>query len=481
MMTDTGIHISAADIVFVNPPLNLEERYGKLASSGSNAPPLGLAHLASMCRSWGYESVIIDANASGFNHGQTVKEILKYNPRAIGITASTVSILSAARIGDMIKKVDSGKPIVIGGPHVTAVPEETMGKFTCFDMGVVGEGEVTVVELFQAIIGGGDLENIDGIVFRKGNSVEINKKRDFIRDLDLLPMPAWDLLPALSQFYKPVSLSYQKLPSTSLITSRGCTGKCTFCDRKVFGNACRCFSAEYLFEMVKELYYTYGIRDILFDDDNFVLFKGRLTEFCEMLSRSNLEISWACNARVDLVNHETLKLMARSGCWQIAYGIESGSQEILDVLNKGIRIVQIEDAIRMTRKAGIKSKGFFMAGSPLETKQTLKDTMRLILDLPLDDFQITFFTPLPGCDLYDKVSYYGDLENDWSRMNMWYPVFIPHGLSREELISYSKRFFIRFYTRPAIIRRYLQMLKNPGALNKLAVGVYSMLRYQIFG
>ena len=480
-MSEAAKRLSRADFVLVDPPLNLEERYGKLAQSGSTAPPSGLCHLASMCRSEGIESAIVDANASGLNHLQTVDAIFQYNPSVIGLTASTISIVSAARVADLIRQRDKSKVIIIGGPHVTAVPEETLMRFPAFDMAVVGEGEITIIELLHAIGGGRDFECIDGIVFREGDAVRKNKKRKFIKDLDSLPMPAWDMIPELRRFYKPVSLSYRQLPSTSLITSRGCSGKCTFCDRTVFGNYGRCFSSEYLFEMVKELYHKYSIRDILFDDDNFVLFKERLAEFCEMLAKSNMNISWACNARVDLVDHETLKLMARSGCWQIAYGIESGNQEILDVLHKGIRITQIEDALRMTHKAGIKSKGFFMAGCPLETKQTLKKTLRFILDLPLDDFQITLFTPLPGCELYNESARYGDLDNNWAKMNMWYPVFVPHGLSRRELIRFSKHAFLRFYARPAIIRSYLAMLKKPGALEKLTVGIYSMLRYQIFG
>lgn len=481
MMSDKHGNSPAADIVLVDPPVNLEERYGKLARSGSTAPPLGLCHLASICRAKGFRSVIIDANVLMFRHRQVVEEIFSYNPKAIGITASTISIESAARIATMIKRLDKTKMIILGGPHVTAAPEATMDRFRCFDIGVIGEGEITLIQLLHAIVGGDDLGHIPGLIFRRGDSITKNGERKFITNLDELPMPAWDLLPELKHFYKPVSLSYQRTPSTSLITSRGCSGKCTFCDRSVFGNICRCFSAEYLFEMVKELYFKYSIRDILFDDDNFILFRGRLSKFCELLLESGLKLSWACNARVDLVDNETLKLMARSGCWQIAYGIESGNQTILDVLNKGINLDQISNALNMTREAGINTKGFFMIGCPLETRRTLQDTLNFILKLPLDDFQVTFFTPLPGCQLYEKIKEYGDLDNDWSKMNMWYPVFVPYGLSKDDLVSFSKRAFFRFYWRPSIILNYLQMLKKSGAINKLATGIYSMLRYQFFG
>jgi radical SAM superfamily enzyme YgiQ (UPF0313 family) len=466
-------------IVFVNPPISLEERYGKLSSSGSMAPPLGLCHLASVCRNKGFATAIVDANPLGLNHHEVVEQIFSYDPGFIGITASTVSIQSAARIADMVKQRNSRKHVIIGGPHVTAVPASTMERFNSFDTGVIGEGELTIVELLRTLQAGGSLDSIPGVIFRDNGRVALNKKRRPITNLDTLPMPAWDLLPELRHFYKPVSLSYKQLPSTSFITSRGCSGKCTFCDRTVFGNVCRGFTAEYLFEMVKELYFRYHIRDILFDDDNLILFKPRLARFCELLLASELDLTWACNARVDIVDGETLQLMAKAGCWQIAYGIESGSQQILDVLKKGITLDQIRSAVIMTRKAGIQTKGFFMIGSPLETPKTIEDTIRFTLELPLDDFQTTFFTPLPGCELYETIETYGTLEDNWSKMSMWYPVFVPNGMSREELILYAKRAFRRFYFRPKILWGYLKTLRKPGAVRKLAVGVYSMLRYQL--
>ena len=467
------------DIVFVNPPISLEERYGKLSSSGSMAPPLGLCHLASVCRDEGFTTAIVDANPLALSHSQVVEEVFSYHPDVIGITASTVSIQSAARIADMIKERDSHKHVIIGGPHITAVPASTMEQYGSFDTGVIGEGEVTIVELLFSLHAGGDLSSIPGVIFHDDGRIALNKKRKPITNLDALPMPAWDLLPELRHFYKPVSLSYKQLPSTSFITSRGCSGKCTFCDRTVFGNVCRGFSAEYLFEMVKELYVRYNIRDILFDDDNLILFKPRLAKFCELLLASELDLTWACNARVDIVDVETLRLMAEAGCWQIAYGIESGSQEILDVLKKGITLEQIRSALIMTRESGIQTKGFFMIGSPLETPKTIEETIRFTLELPLDDFQTTFFTPLPGCELYETIETYGKLEDDWSKMSMWYPVFVPNGMSRDELILHAKRAFRRFYFRPEIIWGYLKALRKPGAFTKLAVGVYSMLRYQI--
>ncbi|MBW1858929.1 MAG: cobalamin-dependent protein [Deltaproteobacteria bacterium] len=471
--------MSETDIVFINPPISLTERYGKLSSSGSLAPPLGLCHLASVCRNEGFSTAIVDSSPLGLSHSEVVQEVFSHNPRVIGITASTVSIQSAARIADLIKQRDSAKEVIIGGPHVTAVPVPTMELYGGFDLGVIGEGEHTITELLHTLWARGDLSSVKGVLFRDNHRICQNRKRKPITNLDELPIPAWDLLPELRHFYKPVSLSYSQLPSTSLITSRGCSGKCTFCDRTVFGNVCRGFSADYLFEMVKELYDRYHIRDILFDDDNFIMFKPRLAKFCELLSASGLGLTWACNARVDIVDMATLKLMAEAGCWQIAYGIESGNQKILDVLRKGITLQQIRSALTITRQAGIQTKGFFMIGSPLETRKTMEDTIRFMLELPLDDFQTTFFTPLPGCELYETVETYGKLEDDWSKMNMWYPVFIPRGLSKHELVVYAKRAFRKFYFRPRIMWGYLKTLRKPGSVAKLAVGVYSMLRYQL--
>jgi radical SAM superfamily enzyme YgiQ (UPF0313 family) len=290
-------------------------------------------------------------------------------------------------------------------------------------------------------------------------------------------MPAWDLLPELSKYYKPPLFSFQNTPSTSIVTTRGCHGVCIFCDRAVFGNRIRGYSADYILRMVKELYYNYGIRDILIDDDSFIVLRERLIRICKMLIDEGLDISWSCNARVDHVNLEILDLMRDAGCWQIAYGIESGSQKILNALSKNIELNQVRRALKWTNEAGIRTKGFFMIGNIGESKDTIKETINFARDTDLDDFQISIFTPFPGSEVYKNIKSYGDFEDDWKKMTGWYPVFVPKGLTSDELLKCQKKAFIAFYLRPKIIFSYLSLCaKKPGNIPKMLLGGLTLLK-----
>jgi radical SAM superfamily enzyme YgiQ (UPF0313 family) len=465
-------------IVLLHPPLSPEERYGALSGSGSFAPPLGLAILASVARSSGLDVRIIDAACLGLSYQEAADEILKESPDLLGITAVTISIHNAARVAKLVKESKTDFPIVLGGAHLTAIPFETMKKFPSFDLGVVGEGEETLKELLDALKSGHDLNGVPGLILRDNDQLVSTGRRPYIKDLDEVPLPAWDLLPYLPKYYRPPLHGVKHFPATSIVTSRGCPNQCTFCDRSLFGNRLREFSAEYVLKMIKYLHFNYGIRDLLIDDDNFVVFRRRLEKLTELLKKENLSLSWSCNARVDLVNPRMLKLMKEAGCWQISYGIESGSQKILDLVKKSITLERIEQALRWTREAGIKSKGFFMLGYPTETVETMQETIDFACKLPLDDAQFAMFTPLPGTEVSMDILKYGTFENDWQKMNCWYPAFIPNGLTREDLESYSRLAFKRFYLRPRIIYEYIkEIFRNTAYAIKLIRGGATLAKY----
>ena len=467
-----------ADIIFVNPPLTLEERYGKLSSGGSSLAPLGLATLAAITREKGWKTQIFDPAVLGWTSEKAAEEILSQSPKYVGITATTIAIHNAARLAQELKKAKPGIFTIIGGPHLSSLPEDTLSRFPQFDIGVIGEGDVTIVELLKALQGKRDLRAVEGIIMRDNGGLLQTKPRGLFLDLDNLPLPAWDLLPGLAHYYRPAANSFYQLPSSSLITSRGCPGKCVFCDRTVSGDKLRMYSAPYLMKMVKHLYSVYGIRDIIFHDDNFIAFRKRLYDFCEMLKQEKLKLTWSCTARVDMVSPQLLKAMKESGCWQVAYGIESGSQEVLDFLQKGITLKQVKDALRWTREAGIKNRGYFMIGVPTETAQTIRKTIDFLLELELDDFHMSMFSPHPGTEISKSINDYGVVDNDWRKFGGWHPVFIPQGLTKDELTYYHKLAFRKFYFRPRIIRQYLiSIFKDYKNLLKLFLGAKGLLRY----
>lgn len=467
------------DIVLVNPPLSMEERYGAWAKGGTRTPPLGLAQLAAVVREHGYSPAILDCTALGLNDAEAAQTLLSMKPRYVGLTAVTIAVNNAGRLARLLKDADREWTVIVGGPHVTALPEETMAQFPDFDIGVVGEGEVTLVELLDALRDNRPLDTVDGLVLRQDSVPVRTGPRSFIPDLDTLPLPAWELLPPLAHFYDTPTFTLGKSPATSLVTSRGCTGHCLFCDRSVFGNACRFHSAERVFESMRRLHEQFGINDFIIHDDAFVINRRRVEKFCALLAESGLPVTWGCNSRVNLVTPELLKLMREAGCWQIGYGIETGSQRILDLINKGVRMEQAQAAVRYTHEAGIRTRGFFMIGHPGENVESIRETISFILNNPVDDFQMTFFTPMPGSEIYRRATEFGTFDQDWRKLNMWTPIFVPHGLTVDELVAWQRRAFRAFYLRPRTVWNYLKLVRSPRHFTKLARGAFTILKNSV--
>ncbi len=446
-------------ILFVNPPLTWEERYGLKKQTGGNTPPLGLACLAAVTRGHGYETSLLDAAVLQLSLVETAGHILSLKPDIIGFTAATISIDNVVEIMKYIRAKRPELRMIVGGAHITAVPEETFNKYDIISLGVLGEAEITIIDLLDFISGKGNyrsLEEIPGLVFRKDGKLFFTPKRERIRDLNSLPFPAFDLLPDMPKYYAPPVHTVKRFPAAMLVTSRGCTGNCIFCDRSVFGNICTAYSADYVIAMIKELRYKYGIREIQFRDDNFITFRKRVLDICSKIIDEKIDIVWSCLGRLDMINADMLEIMKKAGCWQIWYGVESGSDDILKLDKKNITIKQIENAISVTNKARISAGGFFIIGHPGETEDDLKKTLRLILKLRLDDFHMTYMTPFPGSELYYKAGEFGSFENNWKELSAWRPIFIPYALSREMIERYSKKAYFKFYFRARIMMQYIR-------------------------
>jgi len=221
----------------------------------------------------------------------------------------------------------------------------------------------------------------------------------------------------------------------------------------------------------------FGVREFSFEDDTFITFKKRLIAICQGIISLNLNITWTCLGRVNSIDAEILALMKRAGCWQISFGIESGSQEILTTIHKNVTLAQIRRAVDLCRDAGILSKGFFIVGHPGETRETLKKTLDFSLQLPLDDISVTMLTPFPGTEIYERAAEFGTFDSDWSRMNLLNTVFIPHGLTHNDLERSQSEILKRFYLRPRIIFSYLRRLAaNPAMIKGFLVGARAFFR-----
>ncbi|MBU0650597.1 cobalamin-dependent protein, partial [bacterium] len=239
----------------------LTGRYKEIAN-GSEVYPQGLCILGAVARNHGITPVIIDAKAKNYDEDTTIKKILDENPDYLGITAPTMLISSAASIAEKIKKINPNIITMVGGPHISAEPIKTMQKFPYIDFGCIGEGEITLPELCDSIKNNKPLDKVKGIIFRKDGKIIQTEQRPYIKNLDDIPMPAWDLLPDLITDYQQSVARVDKLPSISLSTSRGCPSKCTFCARNVFGNLCRCYSADRVMATIYHLKNKYKIKSI---------------------------------------------------------------------------------------------------------------------------------------------------------------------------------------------------------------------------
>ena len=468
---------SLASIVLVNPPISLEERYGPLSGAGSTLPSIGLLGLASVVRKAGHRVKIVEAASSNLSYEESLRLILKFQPDIVGFTAVTSSIYKAARLSQMIKENRPEIKIIVGGPHVTAVPEETMSKIPQFDIAAIGEGENTLKEFAASSENNGRLKDISGILFRENNHFIKTKARPLIKNLDDLPFPAWDLIDNFPRGYKPATFKCKRLPATYIISARGCPHLCIFCDTSVFSRQYRAFSAEYIIEMIKLLQLNFGIKEIIFEDDTFVIFKKRLIQLCETLIKEKINISWSCNGRATAVKPDILRLMKRAGCWQISYGIESSDPGILEFSRKRTKIEQMRQALNWTHHAGILAKGFFILGFPKETENTMKKTIDFAKNNHLHDVSVSQMTPFPGSEMYRVGEKYGSINKNWEKMNLLDVVFIPDGLTKEKLDAYQKKFLREFYFRPRIIMTYvLRLVKNPGNARGILSGFKAFLQ-----
>ncbi len=466
-------------VMLLSSPLTVEERYGAFAGAGNTQPTYALPCLGAIAQQSGVEVRLLDASAEGLTIEQTLTQIRAYQPTLVGISSTTVGIVASAELARGVKQIDPRILTILGGCHVTAIPEETLAEFESFDIGVIGEGELTFAEILQQIKEHDALrDDTDGTVVRQAGTITVNPPRPRIENLDTLPFPAWKLLGTkFPRAFTPSPSRIKRFPCASVVFTRGCPNQCHFCDRSVFGNRVRSVSPEYAVTMLKELRYDFGVKEILIEDDTFIISRQRIQEFCERLIADKVDITWSCLGRADYVNSEMLQLMKRAGCWHISYGIESGDQRILDAMCKNETLAQIESAIRWTKEAGIQAKGFFMVGFPGETLHSLQLTKEFALRLPLDDISVMQLTPFPGSAVYDYADEYGMFERDWRKMNVLNTVFIPTGFTKAELENFRRDIFRAFYFRPSILfQKFRETISNPRMVRHLLKGFGVLLK-----
>jgi anaerobic magnesium-protoporphyrin IX monomethyl ester cyclase len=460
---------SKSKIVFVTPPYDrIAPGYEFVKSVTNQSPSLGLLHLAAEVRQFGYRPSIIESDVFDFSVDDVVEQIVDAKPEYVGITLFTVGVWSGAEISRKVKALLPDTTIIIGGPHVSSMAEETMRRFREFDIAVVGEGEEALVQLLLALDHGRDLTDVPALCYLDGDEVRKTAKLPINKELDRLPMPAWDLLPSFPIAYPAAVYDFPRLPVATIAASRGCPFHCKFCDTSTFGARVRAYSPQRVFEMIQQLQSNYGVRHILFVDDLFLASKERTRKLCEMIISSGTKITWSCTARVDTVKPDILKLMKKAGCWEISFGLESGSNEILKSMDKLADIARSEQAVRWTSEAGIRTKGLFILGYPGETLETIETTKKFIRRLPITIMNLTKFTPYPGSPIYKEMYGTNIRDDHWQKMNGMNFLWSPEGMTVEDLDRHYQSVLLSFYQRPRMLWYYTRLtLRYPAHLMRL--------------
>jgi radical SAM superfamily enzyme YgiQ (UPF0313 family) len=454
-------------VLLISPPTSFEQIYGEWDLTGldTHTPPLGLLHIASYIREAGHDPAILDLLTIPRDFKKITEHILTEDPDVVGLSAMTINCLNADKIARALRDKGFTAPIVIGGAHVSAVPVETLKRFEAIDYGVIGEGEITFLDLLTSLQNNSPVNGIAGLVWRdKGQQIVINSPRPPIENLDMLPLPAWDLLDGFPAKYPHSLLESKRIPAAAIMTSRGCPFDCTFCDHRVFGSKVRHFSADYTLAMIRHLIEQYGVRDLMVLDDNFLVHTKKLMAICDAMIAEKLDLTWYCIAHAKSVSEEKATKIRETGCWFIELGIESGNDDILKSIKKNTSKAEFARAATVAKKAGLMIKGNFIFGFPGETRETLEETIRFALDSDIHLFQQNFLTVWPGCEIYDDLSKvtaeYEYYQTDWSQLAHQRVTFVPKGMTKQDLVRASKDANRRFYLRPKIVLGLLPHLAS---------------------
>jgi anaerobic magnesium-protoporphyrin IX monomethyl ester cyclase len=385
-------------LLLVNVPIRL-----------SAAPcnfPTGLGTVASVLLEAGHEVLVLDANAERSSESEVVDRVVRADADVVALSG----LISTYRyqswlLGELRERLP-GTPLVSGGGCATSIPRLMM-EHTAAEVLVLGEGEHTILELVEALEGRRALCEVRGIAYRDGGEVRVTEPRPPEPDLDHFPLPAYHLFPTDLYVRNPI-WSIPK-PSMNLISSRGCPMDCSFCYNLFGRRSYRRRGVDAIVEEVRLLKRRYGVEFFAFVDDNLTIQKPHLQTVCEALAREGVE--WGCHGRVDTADDERLALMARSGCRWLGFGIESGSQRILDRMSKRVAVHVAADAIRRTRAHGIFANTTFIFGYPGEDLESIRETMRFKIDLNL--LQVDFLaTPYPGTPLFEHAQALGRIGDE---------------------------------------------------------------------
>ena len=444
-------------------------------------PPLGLASISAYLTAHGLQNDIIDCYAHPDSDARISAYLQSLNPAFIGFSCTTSSFFDGERLARLAKAIRPDIQVVFGGVHVSAVGEAVLDTYAVIDYAVVGEGEETLRELLATPKEG--RTGVEGLVLRDADGKAFcTGRRKKLLDLDRLPFPDYTKLAGYPEAYTLPIFNYPKAPNGSCISSRGCPYACSYCDRSVFGRTFRYNSADYLYRHVLYLKETYQLRHLNFYDDQFTFNRQRVVDFCRMVMEKPLGMTFNCAARAEHLDFELLQMMQAAGCWMISLGIETGDELLLAAHRQNVDLQMMREKIDLIKKAGIRVKGLLMMGLPGETEASIKKSKAYVFSLPIDDFNLSKFTPFPGSPVYKQIkeagATMGTFMEDWEKMDCMCFQFVPRGIEPARMEELFIDFYRSHFQRPRVLWGYVTMLwKSPDSWLRFLRNLSSFLRF----
>ena len=432
-------------------------------------PSLALGGLAAWVRQHGFPVGYIDLHASNLYPKEAAATVQEFDPHIVALTSKTLGWPAVIEIAQMVREAAPNALVVLGGPHMSIYPEESL-TWDCFDVAVVGDGEDTFLEICERYESGSDMDDCLGTIIRKPDGELIrNPPRPVTKELDVYPFTAFDIMP-MDRYHCLTVLQ----PFATMVTTRGCPWHCGYCSQ-VYSDKLRFRSPELVAEEMEWLEKKFGVREIVMFDETFTIGRRRMRQLAEEILRRDLKVRFNIRARVDTVDREVLTLLKRAGLRSIHMGVEAGTDRVLKIMNKQITREQTERAFRISREVGIETRAYFMIGYYDATADDVEGTIDFAASLGLDWASFSVATALPATDLYEVAQERGYVDGDfWKEYTLNgggpIPQLETETFTAEQLRAYRTKAYLKFYLRPDLIRRKLSLSNGREELMEMASG-----------